>query len=108
MNEQRPTTLDGPVIDPKTFRGVLGHVPTGVVVVTAIDTDGAPAGLAIGSFTSVSLDPALVAFLPDKSSSSFPKIREAGRFCVNVLAATQESVCRSFATKGTDKFAGID
>ncbi|HEY1968349.1 MAG TPA: flavin reductase, partial [Pseudonocardia sp.] len=70
--------------------------------------DGSPAGMAVGSFTSVSLDPPLVAFLPDKSSTSFPKIRTASSFCVNVLAADQEAICRAFATKGGDKFAGVD
>ena len=95
------------LIDPLQYRRVLGSYPTGVTVVTAIDADGAPAGMAVGSFTSVSLDPPLVAFLPDKSSTSFPKIRTASSFCVNVLAADQEELCRSFAKRGGDKFAGV-
>ncbi|HEY2207524.1 MAG TPA: flavin reductase [Pseudonocardia sp.] len=94
-------------IDGQRFRQVLGNYPTGVTVITAIAEDGSPAGMAVGSFTSVSLDPPLVAFLPDKSSTSFPKIRTAERFCVNVLAADQEDVCRAFATRGGDKFAGV-
>lgn len=95
-------------IDARLYRDVLGNYPTGVVVITAIDIDGNPAGMAVGSFTSVSLDPPLVAFLPDKSSTSFPKIRTASSFCVNVLAADQEDLCRGFAMRGGDKFAGID
>src|SRR5882757_9224090 len=94
-------------IDGQRFRQVLGSYPTGVTVVTAIAEDGSPAGMAVGSFTSVSLDPPLVAFLPDKSSTSFPKIRTAASFCVNVLAADQEDICRAFATRGGDKFAGV-
>jgi flavin reductase (DIM6/NTAB) family NADH-FMN oxidoreductase RutF/DNA-binding IclR family transcriptional regulator len=94
-------------IDPRTFRSVLGHFPTGVAAITAIGADGAPVGMAVGSFTSVSLDPPLVAFLPDRGSTTFPRIREVGSFCVNVLAGDQESVCRSFAAKGSDKYAGI-
>ena len=93
--------------DEAKFRQVLGHYPTGVVVVTAMPADGEPAGLAIGSFTSVSLDPPLVAFFPDKSSSSWPRIESAGTFCVNILGEDQEDVCRVFAMKGTDKFASI-
>ncbi|GCE44600.1 NADH-FMN oxidoreductase [Rhodococcus wratislaviensis] len=96
------------VIDPGHFRTVLGHFPTGVVAITSTDSAGLPVGMAVGSFTSVSLDPALVAFLPDKSSSTFPKIRESGRFCVNVLGAGQQDICRSLALKGSDKFASID
>lgn len=93
--------------DPRHFRSVLGHFPTGVAVITGIDADGKPAGMAVGSFTSVSLDPPLVAFLPDKSSTSWPKIRPAGAFCVNILGAQQEAVCRTFAQKGGDKFAEL-
>ena len=56
--------------NPKWFRQVLGQYPTGVCVISAITPDGKAAGMAVGSFTSVSLDPPLVAFLPDKSSTS--------------------------------------
>jgi flavin reductase (DIM6/NTAB) family NADH-FMN oxidoreductase RutF/DNA-binding IclR family transcriptional regulator len=89
------------------FRTVLGHFPTGVAVVTGMDADGKPAGLAVGSFSSVSLDPPLVAFMPDKKSTSWPKFRDSGSFCVNILGADQESVCRTFASKGGDKFAEL-
>lgn len=90
------------------FRQVLGQYPTGVTVVTALDADGAPAGLAIGSFTSVSLDPPLVAFLPGRTSASWGRIRPTGRFCVNVLAAGQEDIGRRFAVSGADKYAGLN
>lgn len=94
-------------IEPDHFRNVLGHFPTGVAGITAIGPDGAPAGMTVGSFTSVSLQPPLVAFMPAKGSSTFPKIRAAGCFCVNILGAEQEDVCRAFAARGTDKFAGL-
>src|ERR1700712_1321987 len=94
-------------IDPMHFRQVLGHFATGVAVITGIDSEGNPAGMAVGSFTSVSLDPPLVAFLPDKSSTSWPKIKEGGSFCVNVLGAHQQHVSRAFATKGGEKFAAF-
>ena len=96
-----------PKIEMTRFRQVLGHFPTGVAVITGIDGDGKPAGMAIGSFTSVSLDPPLVAFMPDKSSSSWPKFRDSGHFCVNILGSDQESVCRTFAVSGGDKFAEL-
>jgi 3-hydroxy-9,10-secoandrosta-1,3,5(10)-triene-9,17-dione monooxygenase reductase component len=66
-----------------------------------------PVGLAIGSFASLSLDPPQVLFCPAKTSGSWPRIREAGAFCVNILADDQEDVSRVFASKGTDKFAEI-
>jgi flavin reductase (DIM6/NTAB) family NADH-FMN oxidoreductase RutF len=97
---------DQPPFDSARFRQVLGHFTTGVTVVTAAAADG-PVGLAVGSFASVSLDPPLVGFFPDKGSSSWPRIEGTGHFCVNVLAEAQEEVCRRFASKGDDKFAGL-
>ncbi|TDC68737.1 flavin reductase [Actinomadura sp. GC306] len=97
-----------PVIDPARLRHVLGHYPTGVVVVTSLDAAGTAIGMTVGTFTSVSLDPPLVAFLPNKGSSSWRALRESGeRFCVNVLSAGQEDVCRAVAMRKTDKFHDI-
>lgn len=93
--------------DSATFRRVLGHYPTGVCVVTAVEDDGAPVGMVVGSFTSVSLDPPLVAFFPAKSSTSWPRIEKLGRFCVNILAADQLALCRQIAGPGQDKFRDV-
>lgn len=88
------------------FRAVLGHFPTGVSVITAIDDDR-PVGMAVGSFFSLSLDPPLVGFCVARSSSSWPAVRRSGRFCANVLAADQQPLCRQFAVSGGDKFDGL-
>lgn len=93
-------------IDPTEYRRTLGSYPTGVVIVTADTVDG-PVGLAIGSFSSVSLDPPLVGFLPDKGSTSWPKIQSTGAFCVNVLAGDQLPVCEAFASRGGDKYTSV-
>lgn len=90
-------------IDQAHYRQVMGHFPTGVVIVAA----PGPVGTAIGSFVSLSLDPPLVAFTAQRTSSTWPKIEAAGVFCVSVLAEDQEAICRAFATSGADKFAGI-
>ena len=95
-------------IDSAVFRQVLGAYPTGVCAITALDADNRPIGMVVGTFTSVSLDPPLVGFLPDKSSTSWPQIEAAGHFCVNVLGSDQQEVCRKVAAKGAEKFAGID
>lgn len=92
--------------DSATYRQVLGHFPTGVTVITATG-DPHPVGMAVGSFSSVSLDPPLVAFFAGRSSTTWPKIEAAGAFCVNVLAEDQEDVCRRFASKEDDKFTGL-
>lgn len=85
---------------------MLGHFPTGVTVISAHD-DAGRVGLAVGSFFSVSLDPALVGFCAGNQSSSWPRIRAAGAFCVNILGDHQEDICRVFAGKSDDKFAGL-
>ena len=94
-------------IDPTQYRQVLGQYPTGVCVVTSTGGDGSPAGMVVGSFTSVSLDPPLIGFFPDRGSSSWPKVAASGRFCVNILSAEQEGICRTLSSKNPDKFASI-
>jgi 3-hydroxy-9,10-secoandrosta-1,3,5(10)-triene-9,17-dione monooxygenase reductase component len=79
-------------IEPQFFRRVLGHFLTGVAVISAMDGED-PVGLTVGAA---------------RSSKTWPAIKRFGHFCVNVLAADQEGVCRSFARTGTDKFQGID
>lgn len=95
------------IIEPDFFRRVLGQFPTGVAVITAMSSQGQPVGMAVGSFTSVSLDPPLVAFLPAASSKTWPQIEAAGSFCVNILSARQEALSRNFSRSTTDKFMGV-
>ena len=92
--------------DPATYRTVLGHFATGVAVVTAMH-DGEPVGMACNSFTSVSLDPALVLFCAAHSSSTWPKLRTSGTWAANILEEDGEETCRLFAEKGIDRFAHI-
>jgi flavin reductase (DIM6/NTAB) family NADH-FMN oxidoreductase RutF/DNA-binding IclR family transcriptional regulator len=96
-----------PTIDPQWYRQVLGQYPTGVCAVTADHPTEGPVGMIVGSFTSVSLDPPLIAFFPDRKSTSWPKIRQAGKFCVNILASDQEAMCRQIASKRPDKLVGL-
>lgn len=92
--------------DHSRFRSVLGHIPTGIAAICAVDA-GEPVGLAANSFTSVSLDPPLVGFFPGKFSSSWPRVLAAGGFTANILGDDQEHVCRALAARGGDKFAGL-
>jgi flavin reductase (DIM6/NTAB) family NADH-FMN oxidoreductase RutF/DNA-binding IclR family transcriptional regulator len=92
-------------IDPKWFRQVLAQYPTGVCVITSVTEDGAPIAMIVGSFTSVSLSPPLVAFFPARDSSSWAKLRHCRSFCVNILASDQEAICRKLASKDPEKFA---
>lgn len=102
-----PAAATPSTIDPLWYRQVLGQYPTGVCVVTARSPAGEVVAMVVGSFSSVSLDPPLVAFFPDRKSSSWAKLRDCERFCVNILGADQEDVCRKLASRDPDKFAGV-
>lgn len=93
------------VITPQRMRSVLGIFTTGVVVVAALD-GGEPVGFTCQSFASLSLDPPLISFSPARASTSWPRIRAVGRFCVNVLAHDQAALSEQFARPGPGKFGG--
>ncbi|MEN9504720.1 MAG: hypothetical protein RI958_646 [Actinomycetota bacterium] len=94
-------------IDAATYRQVLGHFPTGVTVVTGLRGDE-PVGFTIGSFTSVSLDPPLVGFLPMTNSERWNQIRSSGSFCVNILGQTHDDLCWQFSKSSiTEPFDGV-
>jgi len=76
-------------------------------VVTSL-ADRAPVGMTCQSFSSVSLEPPLVMFCPAKTSRAWPLMQRAGYFCVNFLSAHQADVSNAMATKGTDKYDGIN
>lgn len=94
-------------LDPAELRSVLGHFCTGVTVITAHDGDR-PHGFACQSFVSLSLDPPYVSFSPARTSTSWPRLRDAGDLCINVLAHDQGELCRGFSVSGADKFADVD
>jgi 3-hydroxy-9,10-secoandrosta-1,3,5(10)-triene-9,17-dione monooxygenase reductase component len=93
--------------DSAQFRKVVGGFASGITVVTAV-TGGEPVGMTCQSFFSLSLDPPLIAFSPALTSTSYPRIRKAGAFCINILEAGQEALCNQFARRGEDKWRGVD
>jgi 3-hydroxy-9,10-secoandrosta-1,3,5(10)-triene-9,17-dione monooxygenase reductase component len=103
-----PSPMPGPsTIDPRAFRDVLGCFATGIVLVTGLP-DGEPVGLTCQSFTSLSMDPPLVAFCPSRTSVSWRRIRATGAFGVSVLAERQRALSDLFAQRRDDKFARVD
>lgn len=94
-------------MDERRFRDVLGLYPTGVVAITSATPEG-PVGMIVGTFSSVSIDPPLVAYMPSRSSTSYARLKDRDTFCVSVLSSRQEDVCRALSARAaTDKFAGI-
>jgi 3-hydroxy-9,10-secoandrosta-1,3,5(10)-triene-9,17-dione monooxygenase reductase component len=92
-------------VTPQQFRAVLKRVPTSVVAITA--HDGAPTGVAVGSFSSISLAPALVGFFISRESTTWPRIERAGHFAANLLGGEHVELCRRFARPGEDRFDGV-
>lgn len=92
--------------DAALYRTVLGHFGSGVVIVTGADDHG-PSGFTCQSFFAASLDPQLVVFSPQITSTSWPKVAATGAFCANVLSDEQEALSRAFAVSGGDKFKGV-
>ena len=90
----------------RQFRDVLGRFASGVTVVTSM-SNGAPVGMTAQSFSSVSLNPPLVLFIPAKTSRAWPAIQRSGKFCVNFLAHGQEELSNTMASRGVDKFADV-
>lgn len=93
---------------PPRMRRALGDFASGVTVVTGLGPDGVPAGFACQSFASVSLEPPLVLFCADHRGRAWPRIREAGRFAVNILAEEQSDLCGRFGSSRGRKFEGLD
>ncbi len=89
----------------RRFRDVLGRFASGVTVVTAMSGAGEPVGMTCQSFSSVSLTPPLVLFVPAKTSRAWPLMHLSGRFCVNFLSAEQAELSNTMASRGVDKFA---
>ncbi|WP_330445245.1 flavin reductase family protein [Streptomyces anulatus] len=94
-----------PVYAPDRFKQVFRRYPAGVVVVTA-DSGRGPVGFTATSLTSLSLDPPLVSYGIGVAASSWPHVEAAASTVVNFLGADQESLARTFATSGIDRFAG--
>jgi len=96
-----------PTVTPQEMRRVMGQFASGVTVVTGLDACG-PVGFACQSFASVSLDPPLVLFCADHGGRSWPRIRETGRFSVNVLGEGQGELCARFGSSRGARFEGLD
>jgi flavin reductase (DIM6/NTAB) family NADH-FMN oxidoreductase RutF len=94
-------------VDTQELRRVMGHFATGVTVITTKDRDGTPQGLTANAFMSLSLNPPLILISVDKGATCYGCFEPQNGFAVNFLSEEQEQISRRFATKGIDKFAGL-
>lgn len=93
-------------IDQFEFRRVMGHFASGVTVVTSCYEDVCT-GITVSSFTSLSLEPALVLFCVDRRSTSHDLLHKAGAFVINILAEDGERLSRLFADHDRKPFSRV-
>lgn len=94
--------------DRKAFRSALGSFVTGVTIVTTRDAEGNAVGLTANSFNSVSLDPPMVLWSLALGSPNLAAFRQAKSWAVHILSVDQEQLSNRFATRGIDKFEGLE
>jgi flavin reductase (DIM6/NTAB) family NADH-FMN oxidoreductase RutF len=95
------------MMDSVEFRRIMGHWVSGVGVVTSRNGEK-PCGLTANAIASVSLVPTLVLACVELDADTHDCIREAGAFCVHMLASDQERLARRFAAWDiADKFEGV-
>jgi flavin reductase (DIM6/NTAB) family NADH-FMN oxidoreductase RutF len=111
---QRETREPGPIElvpfanDPGSFRDTCAQFPSGVAAISAV-VDDEPVVLVASSFqVGISLDPPLVLFAVQHTSTSWPKLRDQHRIGVSVLGEAHDGAARQLASKAGDRFAGID
>ena len=89
------------------FRRACGRFATGVTIATVVDSAGAPHGLTVSSFTSVSLHPPLVLICVGHEATNFALFCTATHFGINILKEDQQALSDRFARRGHDRFGGL-
>ena len=92
----------------RALRDALGMFATGVAVVTTRSPQGAPIGLTINSFNSVSLDPPLIVWSLAREQADLSIYEACEYYAVNILAADQVELSQRFASRLEDRFAGVE
>jgi flavin reductase (DIM6/NTAB) family NADH-FMN oxidoreductase RutF len=96
------------MLDPDSFRAVLGRFASGVTVVTTVDPDsGRDQGMTVTAFCSLSLDPPLILFCAERRVDTHHAVERSEYFAVNILCDSQEPIARRFSGSDLDRFDGI-
>lgn len=94
--------------DPREFRSALSTFTTGVTIITTRAENGEPVGITANSFNSVSLNPPMVLWSLDKSALSLSAFTNNKHWNVHILSTEQEALSGRFASRGEDKFKGLE
>jgi flavin reductase ActVB len=95
-------------VDRRAFRQAMMRFPSGVTIVTMIDHASRRWGFTASAFTLLSMQPPQVLVCLDRSANCYPHFRDTDRFAINILGTHHTVLARHFATKGIDKFTGLD
>ncbi len=94
-------------LTPSSLREAFGHFPCGVIAIAA-EINGIREGLAVSTFVPVSLDPPLVSFCVQNTSTTWPKLEDVPSLGISVLGEAHDEAVRSLAAKTGDRFAGLE
>jgi flavin reductase (DIM6/NTAB) family NADH-FMN oxidoreductase RutF len=94
-------------LSPTTLREAFGHFPSGVIAIAA-EVEGTRVGLAASTFVPVSLDPPLVSFCVQNTSTTWPKLKDLPHLGISVLGEAHDEAARTLAAKTGDRFAGLE
>lgn len=83
----------------RALRDAFGKFATGVAVVTCASDKG-PVAITVNSFSSISLEPALIMWAAGKSSKRYPAFAKAEHYAVHILSAAQKELCDTFSKNG--------
>ncbi|MDT5387048.1 MAG: hypothetical protein QOE04_689 [Mycobacterium sp.] len=93
-------------LSPASLREAFGHFPTGVIAIAA-EVEGERVGLAASTFVPVSLDPPLVSFCVQNTSTTWPKLKDLPALGISVLGESHDAAAKALAAKTGDRFAGL-
>lgn len=92
QSPNQPTRFEASEGTNRQLRDAFGKFATGVTVITAPSADG-PVAIVANSFSSVSLEPALVLWSVDRHARRFPYFEAADHYAIHVLGAEQRDLC---------------
>ncbi len=98
--------MTGTDLSPTSLREAFGHFPSGVIAIAA-EVEGVRVGLAASTFVPVSLDPPLVSFCVQNTSTTWPKLVDLPFLGISVLGEAHDAAAKTLAAKTGDRFAGL-
>ena len=101
MDSMSPTDLN-----PTSLREAFGHFPSGVIAIAA-EVAGTRVGLAASTFVPLSLEPPLVSFAVQNTSTTWPQLKDVPYLGISVLGESHDEAARMLAAKTGDRFAGL-